>query len=116
MLDRSMELVIPALGALAVGLVFGLGHFVGGLFKLMLKIDQRRETRLRDFEQRLLGLEVDFLPQKAHAYSRPHEQPAVIGLIDPGKDLHEGGLAGAIWADQPDPLAGADFEFQLTKD
>ena len=65
--------------------------------------------------KRLLGLEVDFLAKQAHPDSGPHEEPAVIGLIEAGEDLHERGLAGTVGADQPDPLAGADFEFQLAE-
>ncbi len=62
------------------------------------------------------GLEVDLLPQQAHPDAGPDEEPAVIGLIEAGQDLHQRGLAGAVGADQPDPLAGADLEFQLAED
>ena len=81
-LDLAVELVVAALGALAVGVVFGLGHLLGGFFELVLEVDQRGQARLGDFDQRLLGLEVDFLPQQAHPDSGPDEEPAVIGLID----------------------------------
>ena len=69
-LDLAVELVIAALGPLAVGVVFGLGHLLGGLFELVLELDHRGEARLGDFDQRLLGLEVDFLPQEADPDSR----------------------------------------------
>jgi hypothetical protein len=35
---------------------------------------------------------------------------AGVRLIDPGEDLHQGALAGAVLADQPQDLAGMDFE------
>jgi hypothetical protein len=35
---------------------------------------------------------------------------AAIRLIDPGEDLHQGALAGAVLPDQPEDFAGMDFE------
>ena len=60
-------------------------------------------------------LEVDLLAQQADADAGPNEKLAVIGLIETGKDLDQRGLAGAVGADQADPLAGADFEFQVAE-
>ena len=35
---------------------------------------------------------------------------AAVRLIDPGEDLHQGALAGAVLADEPEDFAGMDFE------
>ena len=59
------------------------------------------------------GSKSGLLPQQADADPGPDEELAVIGLIDAGQDLHQRGLAGAVGADQADPLAGADLERQL---
>ncbi len=114
--DLAVELVVAPLGALAIGFVFGLGELLGGFFELVLEVDERGQARFGDLDQRLLGLEFDLLTQQAHADSRSDEKLAVVGLITAGKDLHERGLAGAVGADQADPLAGADFEFQIVED
>ena len=37
-------------------------------------------------------------------------------MISASQDLHERGLAGTVGADQADPLAGTDLEFQLAED
>ena len=50
-LDLAVDLVIAALGSLAVEVVFGLGHLLGGFFELALEVDQRGEARLGDFDQ-----------------------------------------------------------------
>ena len=57
----------------------------------------------------------DLLAQQADPDSGPHEQAAVVGLIEPSQDLDQGGLAGAVGPDQPDPLAGADLEIESLK-
>ncbi len=35
---------------------------------------------------------------------------AAVRLVDPGEDLHQGALAGAVLADEPEDFAGMDFE------
>ena len=50
-----MQLVIAPLGSLAVAVVFGLGHLLGGLLELVLELDQRGQPRLGDFDQCLPG-------------------------------------------------------------
>ena len=96
-------------------MILGLGHFLGGFFELVLEVQERSQPGFGDFDQGLFGLELALLPEQAHPDSGADEEIAVIGLIEAGEDLHERGLAGAVGPDQPDSVAGADFEFQLAE-
>ena len=77
-----MELVVPAAGALAVGLVLGLGHLLGRLLELALEVHERRQARPGHVHQRLVRPEVGLLPQQADPDSRADVDVAVIGLLD----------------------------------
>ena len=72
--DLPEELVVPPLGALAIVVVFGLCHLLGGLFELVLEVDQRGQPGLGDLDQSLVRLEVDLLSQQTHPDAGPHEE------------------------------------------
>ncbi len=111
-----MELVVPAAGPLAVVVVLGLGHLLRGLLELALEVDERRQPRPGHVDQRLVGREFGLLPEQADADAGPDVEVAVIGLIAAGQQPHQRGLARAVGADQPDPLARADLERQVDED
>ncbi len=115
-LDLVVDGVVAKRRPLAVVLVLGLGHLVGGLFQLVLELEQRRQTGPDDLDHRLAGLEVGLLPQQADADAGPDVQIAVIRPIVAGQELHQGRLARAVGADEPDPLAGAHLERKVLED
>ncbi len=114
-LDLLVERVVAERGPLAVGLIVRLGHLLGGLFQLVLELDQRRQARLDDVDHRLARREVGLLPQQADADARPAVEIAVIGPVVAGQELHQRRLAGAVGSDQPDALARPDLERQVLK-
>ena len=111
-----VERVVAARGPLAVVVVLGLGHLLRGLLQLVLEVDQGGQARLDDVDHRLPGGEVGLLPEQADPDAGPDVEVAVIGLIVAGQELHQRRLAGAVGADQADPLAGADLERQVHED
>ena len=115
-LDQLVERVVSARGPLAVVVVLRLGHLLRGLLQLVLEVHHRGQPRLDDVDHRLVGREIGLLPEQADPDAGPDEQVAVIGLIAAGQDPHQRGLAGAVGADQPDPLARADLERQVHED
>ena len=50
-LEPVVQLVVAAGGAVAVGVVLGLGHLLRGLFQLALEVDERGEPRPGDGHQ-----------------------------------------------------------------
>ena len=86
-LEPLVELVVAPGGALAVGLVFGLGHLLGGFLELVLQVDQRGQARLGDVHQRLVGPELGLLPQQADPDSGPDVDLAVLRRLEPGQSF-----------------------------
>ena len=62
------------------------------------------------FEHGVEPRHVGLLRQIAHGGARLHEAVALVGFDEPGGDLQQGRLAGAVAADEADALAGSDRE------
>ncbi len=60
-LEPVVELVVAPGGPVAVVVVLGLGHLLGGLFHLLLDVEQRGQARSGDRHQRLVRPEVRLL-------------------------------------------------------
>jgi hypothetical protein len=58
----------------------------------------------------------ELLTKQADANARPDVEAAVIGLVRPGDQTHQGRLASAIGADQANTLASPDLEFEVLED
>ena len=110
--QQLVQLVIPAAGAIAVALVFGLGHLLGRFLELALEVQERGQARPGHVHQRLVGPELGLLHQQADPDSRPDVDAPILGRLDPVEQLHERGLARPVGPDQTDPLTGADLEGQ----
>ena len=69
------------------------------------------ETRLDEGGRRREAAQVGFLWQIAEGDAGLQEAAAGIGLDQPGGELQQRRLAGAVPPDQAEPLAGADRQF-----
>ena len=116
MLDLLDQFVVAASRPFALGVVLGLGEFLGRLLDLALELDERGQARLRHVSQRLIGGEVGLLTQQADSDARPDIQAAVIGLVERSEQLHQGRLAGPVRPDQADSFPGAHLERQVGED
>ena len=56
------------------------------------------------------------LLQKRHSGLRGEDHLPLIGLNRAGEDAHQGGFAGAVAAEQADPLAGLDMAIDTVKE
>ena len=68
------------------------------------------EPALRFFPQRAAGRELRLLLQVRQPSRWVQLDRAGIGRLQPGEDLQQRRLAGAVGSDQADPFLGADFE------
>ena len=90
------------------------GVFVAGEAELLeqqprpVRIVAGREPGLDEGRRRREAGEVGLLRQVADGRARLQEAAAGVGLDQPGGDLQERRLAGAVPADQAQALAGAD--------
>ena len=97
-----MQVVVAPLGPLAVGGVFGLGHLLGGLLELVLQLDQTtRAPTLTTSINVSPGSKSSLLPQQADADPGPHEELAIIGLIEPRQDLDQVVLPAPLGPTRP---------------
>ena len=84
-----------ASGQLAQEDVLGRRHLLG-----------ERELLVDEHDTFRLGLQ-----RRAHRHLAPaHEDATLVGLVHAGEHLHQGGLAGAVLAQERMHLAGADLE------
>ena len=60
--------------------------------------------------------EADDLGQVPNLYSRSHAQLSGIRLLLPQQNLQQGGLAGAVVAQQGDALAADDLQVHVVKE
>jgi hypothetical protein len=81
-----------------VRIVFRLRHFLGGLFELVLKVDQRGDARTSNLHQSLIGGEIRLLAEQAHADSWAAMEVTIVGGIVAGEYAHQRRLAGTIGA------------------
>ena len=67
------------------------------------------------FENRVARFEHRFLRNESDAQSRPPPYPAIVGRGQPGEDLQQARLAGAVAADQPDAAARLDYQIGVVQ-
>ena len=115
-LKPVVQLGVTSRGDVALGVVLRFRHLARGFLEFLLKVEQRREPRTRDRHQGLVPREVGLLLQETNADRGADVKTAVVGLFNPRQQLHQGGLARSVGADQPDPLAGAHFKAEVLED
>ncbi len=68
------------------------------------------------FAHAAVGVDVEFLLQIGDAGLTLLHHQAAAGLLQPGDDLHLGGLAGSVDADQADPVAELHLPGDVAQD
>ena len=84
----------------------GMGH----LFRFVLVGDQRRQGAEGLLPECPAGLDDRLLFEVAYYYGGVPLETAAVGIFFAGQDLQQRGLARAVGAGQPDPLARMDLE------
>lgn len=109
LVDQPIEVIWIGCGLLA-------GH---GLLHLVLAeqhLSGFAECLEELFPHAALGVNVKFLLQIGDAGLPLLHHQAAAGLLQPGDDLHLGGLAGSVDAHQADPVANLHFPGDIAQD
>src|SRR5262249_27839722 len=64
-------------------------------------------------EEGAVGGELRLLAQQGGAGAGVQADLALVGLVEPGEQAEQGGLADAVGADQTDPVAGEQLETEI---
>ncbi len=96
--ELVVQFAVAAGGAVAVGVVLGLGHLLRGLLQLALEVDESRPAPTVATSIKVcVGREVGLLPEQADPDARPDVEVAVIGLVVPGQEPASGSSCRRRW-------------------
>src|SRR5579884_2020056 len=113
MMQHGVEAVVASGEGLALALIRRVRQGVGGADHLVVGSQQIFEGTAGLVKQRPVRSELGLLTQKGHAGAGVQADFAIIRSVEAGQNAEQGGLAGAIGADQAGTLPGVELEAEI---